>query len=116
MARGPAWFRQKAGRRDPNHASIRDALRKLGHFVVDLGGAAGGVPDLLVFPKLTSHMAFADIFVFGATREPPPVFIELKAAKGKLRASQLEWRAKAEARGVRVAVARDLTEALEALR
>ena len=45
-----------------------------------------------------------------------PVWLELKAGKGKLRLSQVAWRAKAERSGIRVATARTLDEAIEALR
>ena len=102
MSRSRAWFKQKAGRRDANHAAIRDGLRKLGHFVVDLAAVGDGVPDLLVAPRRPVDERM--------------VFIEVKAAKGRLRASQLAWRAEAERRGIRVAVARTLDEAIEALR
>lgn len=39
---------RRRGRRDRNHAPIRDALRRLGWSVVDMGGHGKGVPDLLV--------------------------------------------------------------------
>ena len=35
------------GRRDSNHAAIRDALRACGVTVLDLGDAGNNVPDLL---------------------------------------------------------------------
>src|SRR5574343_391377 len=39
------------GRRDCNHAEIRDALRKGGYYVKDTGDYKGGFPDLLVTSK-----------------------------------------------------------------
>ena len=36
------------GRRDNNHAEIRDGLRECGYFVIDLADVGNGVPDLLV--------------------------------------------------------------------
>lgn len=105
MKRSRSFLRFRRGSRDANHASIRDGLRALGHFVVDCAGLGDGAPDLLVYPRR-----------FAVSGDGPALWLELKAGKGKLRASQLEWRAKAEARGIRVAVARTLDEALEALR
>lgn len=102
------FFRRKAGRRDSNHAAIRDGLRKLGHFVVDTAGVGDGVPDLCVYPRAAwSAIAIA---------LTQPVWLELKAARGKLRESQLAWRGRAAARGLEVRVARTLDEAIEALR
>lgn len=145
--RNSKWFAQKAGRRDGNHASIRDGLKALGHLVFDLAGTGGGVPDLCVYPRRavdTQCLAIEDMDdgylccagrqghsgehanIYGATmkrahfRSAPtslsPVWLEVKIAKGKLRESQLDWRASAEARGVIVRTARTLDEALEALR
>lgn len=113
MSRSPSWFRAHAGRRDKNHAAIRDGLRKLGHFVVDLAGVGDGVPDLCVFP-------LRDIVIHGDGRpvdlvHATCVFLELKVGKGKLRESQISWRASAELRGVRVATVRSLDEALAAV-
>jgi hypothetical protein len=102
--KGPAFFRSKSGRRDANHAAIVAGLRALGHFVVDLAGVGDGVPDLLVWPYRPGAL------------EAAPRFIELKVGKGKLRASQRYWRMGAELRGIRVATARSLDEALEVLR
>ncbi len=113
MSRGPEFFRRKAGRRDANHAAIRDGLRALGHFVVDLAGVGGGVPDLCVFEKTT----WVDMGrgVSGLASFPTPVWLELKAGKGKLRKSQIDWRRNALSAGLRVAEARTLDEALEAI-
>lgn len=38
---------RRAPRKDANHGEIVDALRKVGVYVVDLAGAADGIPDLL---------------------------------------------------------------------
>ena len=107
--RGAAFFRSKAGRRDANHAAIRDGLRKLGHFVQDLAAVGDGCPDLMVIRS-------AGFSFVAGWLDATPVFLELKAGRGKLRASQLAWREQAEARGIRVATVRTLDEALEALR
>ena len=48
--------------------------------------------------------------------KPEPVYLELKVAKGRLLKSQVEWRASAEARGIRVVTVRSVDEALEALK
>lgn len=98
MTRSASWFRTKAGRRDANHAAIRDALRALGHFVVDTASVGGGVPDLAVF-----------------VRGADPTWLEVKVAKGRVEDSQIAWRQRAESFGVRVRVARTLAEALEAI-
>ena len=87
MSRGPAWYAQKAGRRDANHKRIVDGLRKLGHFVVETASVGGGVPDLCVYRR-------------GRWVFPEPVWLELKTAKGRERASQVAWREAAEARPV----------------
>ena len=99
MSRGPKWFMAKRGRKDANHASIRDALRKLGHFVVDTSACGDGVLDLLVYDRLNNA-----------------VWLEVKSPDGKLRISQLEFISKLDARGIHHAVARTLDEALEAIR
>jgi hypothetical protein len=101
--RGPSFFRAKAGRRDANHAAIRDGLRALGHEVIDCAGIGDGVADLLVYP-------------YRRVLDVSPVWLELKVAKGRLRDSQLKWQHRMRERGIRVAVARNLAEALEALR
>lgn len=99
------FFQARAGKPDANAEVIIKALRALGHFVVPIRSSDPGVADLLVFPR---------------TLAPPwrnlPVFLELKVAKGKLLASQVEWRASAEARGIRVVTVRSVDETLEALR
>lgn len=105
MSRGREFYKRKAGRRDANHASIRDGLRKLGHFVVDTAGVGDGVPDLLVYRRREwLHMAtWLEIKVPGRER------------KTALRFLQQKWREQAESRGVRVATVRTLDEAIEAL-
>lgn len=115
MKRARSFMKYRMGSRDANHAAIRDGLRKLGHFVVDLAGCGDGVPDLCVYPRVTDGdlLRYA---IFGARREDcAPVWLEVKAGKGKLRESQLKWRASAEARGIRVATVRTLDEALAVL-
>lgn len=116
MTRGREFYKRKAGRRDANHAAIRDGLRKLGHFVVDLGAVGDGCPDLEVFPRESAGRALADIVLFGMVTDLKPAFLEVKVGKGKLNAAQVAWHARAEARGIRVAVVRTLDEALEVLR
>lgn len=101
------WLRYRQGSRDANHASIRDGLRKLGFFVVDLASVGGGVPDLVVWDDSPRRLQLE--------REPATVWLELKVGKGKLRESQQAWRAEAERRGVRVATVRTLEEALAAV-
>jgi len=39
---------RRHGRRDGNHAKVRDGLRDAGYKVADLGSVGGGIPDLLV--------------------------------------------------------------------
>ncbi len=39
---------RRAGKRDRNHAEVRQALRDVGCSVLDLGNVGEGVPDLLV--------------------------------------------------------------------
>lgn len=100
--RGPSWHKSKAGKRDPQHAAIRDALEKLGHIVADLGGAAGGVPDLAVLPRGANA---------GEWR-----WLEVKADKGTLTPTQELLHAAWLAKGVKVHVVRTLDEALEVCR
>ena len=100
MVRGGAFFRRKAGRRDENHAAIRDGLRKLGHLVVDLAGVGDGVADLLVFPR--GEWAGC-------------VFVEVKTEDGERNAAQIRFAAAMRPRGIRVAVARTLHDALIAI-
>lgn len=102
--RGPAWFAQKAGRRDANHATIRDGLEALNHFVIDLASVGDGVVDLEVFKYLGQGVW-----------SMKPTFLELKTHKGKLRASQVAWRERAASRGLRVRTATTLEQALAAL-
>lgn len=39
---------KRHGKRDGNHAEIRDGLRQLGFLVADTGDVGGGFPDLVV--------------------------------------------------------------------
>lgn len=99
MKRSRSWLRHRNGQRDATHAVIVTGLRQLGYYVIELTGAGGGVPDIVVYSR----------------RSDAPVWLELKSAKGKLRESQVAWRDAAVARGLRVATARSLDEALAAL-
>lgn len=98
MSRPPKWFAAKAGRRDGNHAAIRDGLIALCFFVVDTASVGGGVLDLLAYDRANN-----------------PVWIEIKTETGELRRSQLAFIAKLEARGIHHGVARTLDAALELL-
>jgi hypothetical protein len=100
MSRGPAFFRKKSGRRDGPHAVIRDALRKLGHLVIDCAGVGDGVPDLVVYPR-------------GSTTG---VWLEVKTAKGKLRPAQVKFMAELTRRSIPNAVVRDVSEAVMAVK
>jgi hypothetical protein len=114
MSRSATWFRTHAGRRDKNHAAIRDGLRALGHMVIDTAAVGGGVPDLVAYPRVKWARAADDLEALAAL--PTPVWLELKAGKGRLRASQLKWRTAALNAGLRVATVRTLEEAIGALR
>lgn len=100
--RGARWYAAKKGRRDANHAEIRDGLEALGHVVLDLASVGSGISDLAVLP-------------LGA-KTGRWVFLEVKVPKGKLRPNQVEWRLRMESRGVKVATVVTLTEALEAIK
>lgn len=111
------FFQARAGKPDANAEVIIKALRAMGHFVIPIRSSDPGVPDLLAYPLVDwmapmSTETHLDILANGSR----PVFLELKVAKGKLRQSQIEWRASAEARGVRVVTVRSIDEALEALK
>ncbi len=111
------FFARRKGNLDANHLAIRDGLRKLGHFVVDLAGVGDGVPDLWVLPHVDWRIVTTiDQHIELLERGTVPVWLELKVGKGKLRASQVAWRLKAEARGIRVATVTTLDEALAAVR
>jgi hypothetical protein len=86
----------KAGRRDKNHKEIRDALRAAGYFVVDTASVGGGVPDLCVFTNSNS-----------------PIWVEIKSAKGKPNAAQLEWKERAESYGCKVVIVYTAEQALQ---
>jgi hypothetical protein len=83
------------GRRDSNHAAIRDALRDCGVTVVDTGDLGGGFPDLV------------------CGRHGHTYLLEIKAPKGKERPGQTAAR---EAwRGGPWEVVRSVAEALAAV-
>ena len=83
------------GRRDSNHAAIRDALRACGVTVVDTGDLGGGFPDLV------------------CGRHSHTYLLEIKAPKGKERPVQTAAR---EAwRGGTWLVVRSVAEALAAV-
>lgn len=100
--RGARWYAAKKGRRDENHAQIRDGLESLGHMVLDLASVGSGISDLAVLP-------------IGA-KSGRWVFLEVKTKGKKLQANQTEWRLRMESRGVKVATVVTLTEALEAIK
>lgn len=53
---------RRAAKRDDNHAEIRDALRKAGCGVVDLGAVGNGCPDLLAHgPTWPHRMALLEV-------------------------------------------------------
>lgn len=106
MKRGPRWFAQKAGRRDGNHATIRDALTALGHKVIDTAGVGDDVPDLCVYPR--GRFRHVHLLV--------PTWLEVKTEDGEPTPGQLQWAAEAKRFGIRHAFVRTLDEAIEALR
>lgn len=65
---------RRAGRRDLNHAEIRDGPRKCGASVLDLGGVGNDCPDLLVGWKGRNSL------------------LEIKSAKGAESAGQSRFR------------------------
>lgn len=103
MSRSPRWFAAKKGRRDANHATIRDGLVALTHFVVDTASVGGGVLDLLVWPRVRRGGL------------GPPVWLEVKTETGELRESQLRFIAQLDRFGIRHEVARTLQQAVEVL-
>lgn len=108
MKRGPKWFAQKAGRRDANHASIRDALRALGHKVIDTAGVGDDVPDLCVYVLAPRRVRVAPWLA--------PVWLEVKTPEGEATPGQLDWAAEAKRWGIKHAFVESLAEALEVLR
>lgn len=103
--RGPAWFKAKAGKRDANHVAIRDGLRKLGHLVADIAGAAGGIADLAVLAPRSGW----------GNETPRWHWLEVKTKTGKLTPAQVRLRDEWAAKGVTVHVVRSLDEALAVL-
>lgn len=47
---------RRAAKRDANHASVRDALRKAGLWVCDTAAMGNGFPDLLAWRKTTGFV------------------------------------------------------------
>lgn len=99
-----AFHRQRMGKRDANHAKVRDGLRKLGLLVADLAGAGDGIADLCVLRNIQPGQGAALW-----------CWLEVKTAKGTLTPAQVELRAAWAARGVTVHVVRSLEEALAVL-
>jgi len=85
---------RRASRVDANQRAIVLALRRVGASVESLAAVGGGVPDLLV--------AFRGVVYL----------MEIKTAKGKVRASQLAWQADWQAP---VYVVRSADEALRVI-
>jgi hypothetical protein len=102
VSRSRSWFRAKAGKRDKNHAPIRDGLRRLGCIVADLAGAADGVADLAVLPPGAPSGGWK--------------WLEVKSDKGTLTDAQRLLHAQWAAKGVTVHVVRSLDEALAVVR
>ena len=82
------------GRRDANHAAIRDALRAVGVTVLDLGDAGRNVPDLLCGRHGINYL------------------LEVKSPKGKEQPGQLVARTAWRGQWV---VVRTVAEALAAV-
>lgn len=92
--RDKSFFMLKAGRRDANHDTVRDGLRKF-FVVVDTAGVGNGVFDLCV------HL--------GADRW---MWTEVKVPGGELTADERKWKAKLERAGARTCVIHDVEEGL----
>lgn len=97
--RGPAWFAQKAGKRDKNHRPIVKALEQLGYLVADLGGAAGGVSDIAV----------RDCRRWAAGRWE---WVEIKMPGEDLTPAQRELHARWLLKGVKIHIAESLDDVL----
>lgn len=65
-----------ARRTDSSHAEVRDTLRKLGYTVIDTSRFGGGFPDLVCWGP-----------------DARICFVEVKAARGRLRAAQEKFAA-----------------------
>lgn len=108
MKRTGQFFALKRGRRDANHAPIRDALRALGHKVIDTAGVGDDVPDLCVYARALRRVRGALWLA--------PVWLEVKTPDGAPTPGQLAWAAEARRLGIKHAFVETLDEALEALR
>jgi hypothetical protein len=75
-----------AARRDLNDKEISEAVRAAGFQLLDFGRAGGGLPDKLALRELPDGTYFT-------------CWIEIKSAKGKLKANQLLAREIWEPRG-----------------
>lgn len=106
--RGPDFYARKKGKRDENHAPIRDGLAALGHTVIDTAGVGDDVPDLCVYPR--------DRIFKRAVEPPVPIWLEVKTEDGEPTEGQLKWAAEAKRRGIRHAFVLTLDEALKALK
>jgi hypothetical protein len=113
VKRSRSFLRYRRGARDANHTTIRDGLRALGHFVVDLAGVGDGVPDLCVYPRATWQRLSSRVDALATL--PTPVWLEVKTAKGKMRDAQTRWMGAALNAGVVVHTARTLDEAIAAV-
>ena len=75
-----------AARRDLNDKEISEAVRAAGFTLLDFGRAGGGLPDKLALKELPDGTYFT-------------CWLEIKSAKGKLKANQLLAREIWEPRG-----------------
>jgi hypothetical protein len=91
------------GRRDANHAAIRDGLREAGYLVQDLGDVGDGCADLLVAHK-ANRLRWRLLEVKDGSK--PPSARRLTPAEEEFRE---QW-------GPHYTVVTSLAEALEALR
>ncbi len=99
MSRGPRWFAAKQGRRDGNHAAVRDGLIALGFLVADCAGSLR-VLDLLVYDRANNA-----------------VWLEVKRAdgKGRLTKEQVKFVDSLERRRIPWATVESLDDALNVL-
>lgn len=92
--------------------SIRSALERLGHWVERI--QSGQVPALYGGKVRYIHCASSgtpDLHVVDRG-----IWLEVKTPGARLRPQQVDWHARAKARGVKVATVRSVAEALEAVR
>ena len=88
----------KHGKRDTNHAEIKQALKAIGCRVCDLADIGGGVPDLLVGG------------IDRASGKPILALIEVKTPTGKLTPDEAEFHA--DWHGLHLFIVRNAAEAL----